>query len=1212
MKPSVLLFLFFIGYHTISAQPANDDFANAIDIDPLLGTCSPDAAYTTVNATADMSAGSCWNTSPDYNVWFSFTGTSTGNMSFIIETGGSKGNIRRINAAIWDATGITQLACQRYIGNDDNITIEVVGGLVNGNQYYLSVDNNYSGYQGTFSICMDDSNVSYDYYEGAIDIDGLIGTCSSDAAYTTYGATGDKNPGSCWNTTPDYNRWFTFHGTSTGNMKITIDRGGSKGDIRRINAAVWEADGTTQVACTRYIGNDDDIVLEIVGGLTNGTQYYLSVDNNYSGYRGSFTLCLDDSDAAITYDYYEGALELADIHNWCSADAAYTTYGATGDKNPGSCWNTSPDYNRWFKFVATTTFIDVDVKTFGSEGTARRLNVALWESDGTTLVSCNRYIGNDDDVSVGSTTLTPGNTYYISVDNNYSGYRGTFTLCVNDDPDYDYYEGAIELADLNNWCSTNAAYTTSGATSDLNAGSCWNTSPDYNRWFKFTAVSPNVTIEAKTFGVEGTVRRLQLALWQSDGTTQIACQKYVGNDDDISISNGSLVPGNDYYVSVDNNYSGYRGTFTLCVNNIDGTYYTRQSGSWTDPNTWSTVGFGGSAASDYPQAGDVANIEGYSVTITGNETIAELNMNAATNNTGLTISNGSIDIAGNFEVTNPGNNFNLSFTFANSTIHVNNDFTINRNGGTSILSIIASGTTLNVDNDFGIYSTAGTGDNTLTFSTGSNVTIGNDLVLSNTGGPKTTLSISNSDATVTNDLSFTASSDNLVELDLQSAANLYLNGDVLQGSPAYGILSSSGSSTVHYNSSDNLQTVASTDGSGTGDVISYENLTINNSRITTPQVSLGGNVVVTGTLTLTDGELKSTSGNLLTLAAGASTTGASINSFVDGPIKKIGNTPFEFPVGDNNFWQPISIANLTGDAATEFTAEYFEVEPTNNTTLKSPDPNGDLNNISGLEYWNLSNTGTSSNADVTLYWKDQTRSDIDDAADLQIAHYTGSEWENLGQDAISFTDPGSITVQNVSSFSPFAFGSMSNMVNALPVELVSFTGTLRISSVLLNWQTASELNNDYFEVQKSIDGNSFQAIGRVKGTGTSSLGETYSFADYEPIEGIQYYRLKQVDFNGSSQYSTIILVRSSGLDSNQLPSVFPNPGAGSYVTLITDPDEELIEIRIIDGLGKVLLPAVSKINQNQFYIDISDLDKGLYLFQIQTDMGIKGRRFIRQ
>ena len=71
---------------------------------------------------------------------------------------------------------------------------------------------------------------------------------------------------------------------------------------------------------------------------------------------------------------------------------------------------------------------------------------------------------------------------------------------------YDYIAGAIELTDLNNWCSANAAFTTINATSDGVVGSCWENGPNYTRWFKFTALSNNATIQMKVAGVEGTLQ----------------------------------------------------------------------------------------------------------------------------------------------------------------------------------------------------------------------------------------------------------------------------------------------------------------------------------------------------------------------------------------------------------------------------------------------------------------------------------------------------------------------------------------------------------------------------------------------------------------------------------------------------------------------------------------------------------------------------------
>ena len=93
--------------------------------------------------------------------------------------------------------------------------------------------------------------------------------------------------------------------------------------------------------------------------------------------------------------------------------------------------------------VITNSFVNITVDRGGAQGGIRGVNLALWESDGTTEIECNRYVSVNDDVVVGYTNLTVGNWYYISVDNYASSYRGPFTLCVDNTVDYDYYEGAI-------------------------------------------------------------------------------------------------------------------------------------------------------------------------------------------------------------------------------------------------------------------------------------------------------------------------------------------------------------------------------------------------------------------------------------------------------------------------------------------------------------------------------------------------------------------------------------------------------------------------------------------------------------------------------------------------------------------------------------------------------------------------------------------------
>ncbi|MFZ6012808.1 MAG: hypothetical protein ACOYXT_20855, partial [Bacteroidota bacterium] len=658
-----------------------DYYEGAVDVSGLMNTCSADGAYTTVQATNDKSPGSCWNTTAGSNRWFKFTATTT-QVKVDVLTGGSEGTIQYPYVALWQADGTTQLACINYSSQYSDLTMGALN-LTPGNTYYISVDNNNgsTGYRGTFKLCLSDA-VDYDFYEGAINVSSLINSCSADAAYTTTQATSDKSPGSCWNTTGGSNRWFKFVATTT-QIKVEVKTGSSEGTLQYPYVALWQSNGTTQISCINYTSQYSDLTMSAIG-LTIGNTYYISVDNNNgsTGYRGTFKLCLTD---AADYDYYDAAITLSDINNWCSSNAAYTTSQATSDKSPGSCWNTTGGSNRWFKFVATTNFVNIDVKTGGTEGTLQYPYVALWAADGTTQLACQQYSSQYSDLDLNYASLTPGNTYYISVDNNNgsTGYRGTFSLCVNEQVDYDFYEGANELTDLNNWCSANAAYSTLNATKDKNNASCWNTVGGSNRWFKFVAVTSNVTIQLLTGGAEGTVQYPYLALWASNGTTQLACANYTSQYSDLSITYNMLVPGTTYYIAVDNHNgsTGYRGSFKLCINNINTVYYSRADGAWNDTNTWSTIGYGGAAASSYPNGGDVVNIQGNLISVAGTQQAAEVNLNAATNTTSLALSSATLTVNGKVTMTNVGNNVPLLLSLISSTMYINDNFTLTRSGG---------------------------------------------------------------------------------------------------------------------------------------------------------------------------------------------------------------------------------------------------------------------------------------------------------------------------------------------------------------------------------------------------------------------------------------------------------------------------------------------------------------------------------------------------
>ncbi|PKP45820.1 MAG: hypothetical protein CVT95_08055, partial [Bacteroidetes bacterium HGW-Bacteroidetes-12] len=172
-------------------------------------------------------------------------------------------------------------------------------------------------------------------------------------------------------------------------------------------------------------------------------------------------------------DNIAGATTLIHSANNCSANAAYTTINATADGIMGSCWENGPNYTVWFKFVATTTEVTLDLKVGGVEGTMQHPNMALWQADALTEIKCARRINATTDVQISTSGLTIGNTYYVSCDNIVGGSKGTFTFCIDNAVTYDEPAGAIVLTHSANNCSANAAYTTINATADGIMGSCW-------------------------------------------------------------------------------------------------------------------------------------------------------------------------------------------------------------------------------------------------------------------------------------------------------------------------------------------------------------------------------------------------------------------------------------------------------------------------------------------------------------------------------------------------------------------------------------------------------------------------------------------------------------------------------------------------------------------------------------------------------------------
>lgn len=164
----------------------------------------------------------------------------------------------------------------------------------------------------------------------------------------------------------------------------------------------------------------------------------------------------------------------------------------------------------------------------------------------------------------------------------------------------------------------------------------------------------------------------------------------------------------------------------------------------------------------------------------------------------------------------------------------------------------------------------------------------------------------------------------------------------------------------------------------------------------------------------------------------------------------------------------------------------------------------------------------------------------------------------------------------------------------IPVEMVSFTAKKAGTTNKLAWQTATELNNQHFDVQRSNDGATFQSIGIVKGVGNSAALNNYEFMDETPSVGTNYYRLQQVDYNGKTTTSKTVAVGSTGKGSAK---VFPTLATDKINVLTTSDKEETFTITNMVGQtvlsGRVV---------NSLDINVSQLAKGIYILQVAGDM----------
>jgi hypothetical protein len=181
----------------------------------------------------------------------------------------------------------------------------------------------------------------------------------------------------------------------------------------------------------------------------------------------------------------------------------------------------------------------------------------------------------------------------------------------------------------------------------------------------------------------------------------------------------------------------------------------------------------------------------------------------------------------------------------------------------------------------------------------------------------------------------------------------------------------------------------------------------------------------------------------------------------------------------------------------------------------------------------------------------------------------------------------------------------------IPVELVSFEASVNGTSINLNWSTATETNNQGFSIERS-SGSEFEAIGYIAGFGTTTESKYYSFTDREVNSGTYTYRLKQIDFDGTFEYSKVVEVEVLAPAVFALDQNYPNPFNPSTAINFRLAVDSKVSMKVFNVLGQEvasLLNSNLAAGSHQVNFDASSLNSGVYLYRIEAS-GIDGTNFV--
>jgi hypothetical protein len=236
------------------------------------------------------------------------------------------------------------------------------------------------------------------------------------------------------------------------------------------------------------------------------------------------------------------------------------------------------------------------------------------------------------------------------------------------------------------------------------------------------------------------------------------------------------------------------------------------------------------------------------------------------------------------------------------------------------------------------------------------------------------------------------------------------------------------------------------------------------------------------------------------------------------------------------------------------------------------------------------------------------------AIDLSVSKNETNDIPLLSSSASGGPSGAAEYEMNVPSFSTFRFHTSGGKGEALPVELVSFTGWNQGSVNKLQWVTASELHSDKYEIEKSTVSGVWNTIGDVRAAGNSNIKLTYNFTDNNPVVGDNYYRLKMIDIDGTFKYSNTINIPISEAITNGFVGVYPNPTGGELNVDIQSVGLYDTYVSVYDVLGKTIFekPVTIVRGMNKLQFNFNQLAKGTYILRFADAQGtLHSTKFVK-